>query len=345
MKFVRNLWYAASWAEAVTTETLLYRKIINEPLLFMRRQDGTPIAMSNVCPHRFAPLHLGCKSGDRVRCGYHGLEFDTDGRCVHNPNTPGTIPPAMKVPTYPVVEKHTMLWVWMGDQPPDESLIPDFSVMEAGDGRSRGRNHFTMAVNVELIANNVMDLSHSSFLHAGLLATPEHANAAIEVAQEGRTVTCQRWSHDVPVPKVFDLLFRRDGCNVDFWTIMRWDPPSCFQLDVGCHAPGGTREEGAGYIGIHILTPETDSTTHYHVGIVRKPVADADQVFEAEIAALRLQAFRDQDEPLMQAMQDMLGIDELLSRKPVLFNVDAGPVRMKRVMDQLLQGEVSRGGE
>lgn len=339
MKFLRNAWYAGSWAKDITSETLLYRKIINEPLLFTRREDGTPVVMSNVCPHRFAPLHLGCKTGDRIRCGYHGLEFNTEGQCVHNPNTPGAIPEAMKVPTYPVVEKHTMLWVWMGDQPPDESLIPDFSVMVDGDGLSRHRDHFTMNVNVELISNNVMDLSHASFLHAGLLATPEHANAEIKVKQDGRTVSCERWSRDVPVPQVFDLMFRRDKKNVDFWNIMRWDPPSCFLLDVGCHAPGDTQEDGAGYMGIHILAAETETTTHYHVGIVRKPISEADQEFEAEIAKLRLHAFQGQDEPMMEAMQDMLGIEELLKRKPVLFNVDSGPVRMKRVLEELLAKE------
>lgn len=177
------------------------------------------------------------------------------------------------------------------------------------------------------------------FLHAGLLATPEHASAEIVVKQNGTTVTCERWSRNVPVPKVFDLLFRRDGMNVDFWNIMRWDPPSCFLLDVGCHAPGASREAGAGYFGIHILTPETETTTHYHVGIVRKPVAEAEQEFQAEIAKLRLHAFQKQDEPLMEAMQEMLGVDELLRRRPVLFNVDAGPVRMKRVLDDLSANE------
>lgn len=34
-------------------------------------------------------------------------------------------------------------------------------------------------------------------------------------------------------------------------------------------------------------------------------------------------------------MQEMLGIEALLVRQPILFGVDAGPVRMKRVMDEL----------
>lgn len=335
MNFVRNLWYPAAWSHDVKADGTLYRKVINEPLLITRQSDGQAVVLSNVCPHRFAPLHLGQKNGDVIRCGYHGLEFDLHGRCVKNPNAPCTIPSAMKLRPYPTVEKHTMVWVWMGDKAPDERLIPDYSVLDAADGMSRQTSTFTMKVHVELVSNNLMDLSHASFLHAGLIAVPEHADAAIEVTQAGHTITCERWSRDAPVPKVFDMLFRRDGCNVDFWNKMRWDPPACFLLDVGCHSPGDSPERGAGYKGIHILAPETDSSTHYHVGIVRKPARAEDAEIEAEISRLRSHAFQNQDAPMMEAMQEMLGIGELLTRQPVLMSVDSGPVRMKRVLDEL----------
>lgn len=340
MKFIRNLWYAGAWSHDVAPDKLLYRKIIGEPVLLTRSQDGRPAALSNVCPHRFAPLHLGCREADRIRCGYHGLEFGLDGACLRNPNAPGAIPPGMKLRRYPVVEKHTMLWVWMGDEPPDERLIPDYSLLDpVDDGLVRQTSTFTMRVNVELVSNNLMDLSHASFLHAGIIAVAEHADAEIRVTQSGRTVSCERWARDKPVPRVFDLLFRRDGRQVDFWNVMRWDPPSCFLLDVGCHAPGETPAHGAGYQGIHILTPETDSSTHYHVGIVRRAVAEADREIDAEITRLRSHAFQNQDAPMMEAMQQMLGVEELLHRRPVLLNIDAGPVRMKRILDELLARE------
>lgn len=123
-----------------------------------------------------------------------------------------------------------------------------------------------MQVNVELVCNNLMDLSHASFLHAGIIAVAEHADAEIKATQSGRTVTCERWSRSAPVPKVFDMLFRRDGRNVDFWNT----PPACFLLDVGCHAPGEHPAFGAGYKGIHMLAPETESSTIYHVDTCRR---------------------------------------------------------------------------
>jgi phenylpropionate dioxygenase-like ring-hydroxylating dioxygenase large terminal subunit len=55
--------------------------------------------MGNGCPHRSAPLHMGKLIGDTVQCGYHGLHFGENGRCVLNPNREGMIPPRMGVPS------------------------------------------------------------------------------------------------------------------------------------------------------------------------------------------------------------------------------------------------------
>jgi hypothetical protein len=79
------------------------------------------------------------------------------------------------------------------------------------------------------------------------------------------------------------------------------------------------------------------------VGIVRKPAAVGDHEIDDEIARLRSHAFPNQDAPLMEAMQEMLGIDELQRRRPVLLNIDAGPVRIKRILDGLLAREDSAG--
>lgn len=335
MDFLRNAWYVGAWAHEVRGGQPLYRKIVGEPLLMLRQSDGTAAVLSNVCPHRFAPLHLGQVEDDRVRCGYHGLQFDTTGRCVENPNAPGAIPRGLQLKRYPAVERHGLLWIWMGEREPDESMIPDFAMLDEA-GLAKDTSYLTMDVNVELLCLNLMDLSHASFLHAGLIAMPEHATADIRVNQQGRTIECERFAANVPVPMVFDLMYRRDGRAVDFWNTMRWDPPSHFFLDVGCCEPGGEREQGARLRGVHILTPESAQRTHYFVGGIRRVEPDEDPALRQRIAALRLHAFKQQDEPMMLAMQEMLGVEELLHRQPVLLGVDSGPVRMQRVLAQLL---------
>jgi phenylpropionate dioxygenase-like ring-hydroxylating dioxygenase large terminal subunit len=91
--FLRNSWYAAAWASEVQ-DNLLSRRIVGEPILLYRLSNGAPVALIDRCPHRFAPLSKGCKVGDHIRCGYHGLTFDAAGRCVANPFGKGDIPDA-----------------------------------------------------------------------------------------------------------------------------------------------------------------------------------------------------------------------------------------------------------
>ena len=115
MIFLKNCWYAAMWSEALPGKTLVARTLLDEPLIFFRDVAGLPVAMDDMCPHRLAPLRLGKLTTEgRVQCGYHGLEFASDGQCVKNPHGSGNITPGCRVKTYPLQEKHTLVWIWMG---------------------------------------------------------------------------------------------------------------------------------------------------------------------------------------------------------------------------------------
>jgi vanillate O-demethylase monooxygenase subunit len=112
MSYLKNIWYVAALASEVGT-TPIARTICGEPILLLRKGDGSCVAAGNRCPHRFAPLDRGTMVGDGiVQCPYHGLQFDgTTGRCVHNPHGDGKIPQAAAIPSYPLVEKHGLLWM------------------------------------------------------------------------------------------------------------------------------------------------------------------------------------------------------------------------------------------
>ena len=85
--FLTSAWHLAGWSDEVPDEAILSRRICGQPIALLRRADGTLVALADRCPHRFAPLSLGTREGDHVRCGYHGLAFDTDGRCVDMPTS------------------------------------------------------------------------------------------------------------------------------------------------------------------------------------------------------------------------------------------------------------------
>ena len=83
--FIRNCWYVAAWANELDGGALLARTISGQSMLFYRTNDGAVVAMDDRCCHRFAPLSLGRREGDCIRCMYHGMKFDPSGKCVEVP--------------------------------------------------------------------------------------------------------------------------------------------------------------------------------------------------------------------------------------------------------------------
>ena len=81
MAFLRNAWYAAAWDDELGDKPLA-RTMLGEPLVLYRDSAGAPVALSDTCPHRFAPLSLGRRDGDTLQCPYHGLVFGKNGICI-----------------------------------------------------------------------------------------------------------------------------------------------------------------------------------------------------------------------------------------------------------------------
>jgi phenylpropionate dioxygenase-like ring-hydroxylating dioxygenase large terminal subunit len=81
---LRNSWYVAAWDREVTRAPLA-RVFLDQPVVLYRKEDGTPVALEDRCCHRQLPLSMGKVEGDELRCGYHGLKFDSAGRCVEIP--------------------------------------------------------------------------------------------------------------------------------------------------------------------------------------------------------------------------------------------------------------------
>lgn len=339
MQFLRDIWYMAAWVEELDEAPFLTRRILGRPIVMVRDSDGKARAFDDRCPHRSAPLSRGTFDGNRLACGYHGLQFDMTGQCVHSPHPSGKIPRGLVVKSYPVEVRHQAIWIWMGDKQADPDLIPDFGTLdEAGVTR---HDHLIMPVPFELIVDNLLDCSHTSFLHEGSLGNFEMTAAPTQVRQSGNRINVIRYNHNVPPPAMFDLLFRQDGAPVDTWTDFRWDAPSCLLLDVGVTTPGGTREQGTGYYGIHIVTPETETSSHYFTAAARWNIRSDLDTEEARIriSDLRRFAFEEQDKPMIAAQfANLLAFPEA-ETKPVMIETDLGAVKWRKIVQNMIAAE------
>src|SRR5262249_54846415 len=132
--------------------------------------------------------------------------------------------------------------------------------------------------------------------------------------------------------------------RVDKFTRMRWMPPSNLRLVTGICMPGAAPESGTGYHAIHMLTPESDKTTHYFFTAVRFNVMTGADALNAQIqdkiAKTRRFAFEEQDAPVIEAQQEI--IDAALTPvDPIILAIDVGPVRYKQILAKLIEAEAA----
>lgn len=345
MIFLRNTWYVALWADDLGLGEITRRTICDQPIALFRKQDGTVAAVADQCSHRFAPLSRGKVRGDHVECPYHGLRFDETGACVLNPHGSGRIAPALHIPAHTVVERHTLLWIWMGDAPADPARIPDFSHLDDdAPGIVSKRDWMIIDVDYRLMADNLLDLSHVNFLHDGLLGNPQMIDADTEIREDDDgTLYVTRTSYSVPPVAMFDLMYRNDGEPVDTWAEMRWNPPGHLRNHAGVCAPGADRSDGMTIVGSHLLTPIDAGRVMYHIAAVQlggPPPGDNDDAIAERLSTMRRFAFDEQDRPMVEAQQrayDRAGGPDAL--KPVMLSIDSGPLRARRILSSMIDAE------
>jgi vanillate O-demethylase monooxygenase subunit len=340
MGYLRNAWYVAAREDEIADGALFSRTILSEPVLLYRTQANEIVALGDRCPHRFVPLHLGKLIGEVVQCGYHGLCFGPTVEWVSSPHGDGKIPRGAVVRRYPTVQRDTAVWIWPGDPAQvDLGAIPDYSFLTDSHPNAVLTGYLPTACDYRLASDNIMDLTHADYLHIGSLGTQGAiAKTKANVRQEGQSIHCDWWLPNSTAIDVFKPTLANPESPVDAWFEVRWDPPALMLLRAGVTPAGRRREEGADVKAVHLMTPETESTTHYFFGSARDyDVEDAG--FNRFLRETVVHAFRTQDKPMLEAQQPSLGSVDLLARKPIALLGDAGGLRVRGALERLLAVE------
>jgi phenylpropionate dioxygenase-like ring-hydroxylating dioxygenase large terminal subunit len=330
--FLRNSWYVAAWDREVT-RTPLARTFLDEPVVLFRKEDGTPVALEDRCCHRHLPLSRGRLEADRLRCGYHGLVFDAQGKCVEIPGQAG-IPPQARVRAFPTIERFSWIWIWMGDPAlADASLIPNWWYADHPEWAFSKHDPIYVHCNYQLIADNVLDVTHVAYVHGTSIGTTAVTEFPATTEREERLVRLTRWIMDRPPPPLYKEAGSFKG-NVDRWQIVEHVPP-CFSVNfAGCK----DAEKRIDLMALSAPTPETGNTTHYFFGFVRNfglHDAATDRVFDVDF----LKVFKE-DIPVLEAQQRML---ELRPDAPKIdIANDAAPLAARRMLQSMIHDEAAR---
>lgn len=286
---IMNAWYVAAMGEAVG-RSLFSRTLLGRSVVMYRTASGEVAALQNRCGHRSFPLSHGTLDGDTVVCRYHGLRYGANGDCLALSD--GSEPRGkMGVHRFVTAERGPLIWIWMGD-PKLASATPlphpewlghpdwDFSI---GYAEAKG--------NYVHLHENLLDLSHLTYLHAKSFGTPEYARAPVEMdikpddIQVWRNVQCVLPElYAKPLGWVGKRAMRRSGSQL---------------VSPGLHVNTGIFEnleldkqpEPQPMVKVaQLITPETQHTTHYHYALCRN-FARGDEAIGKQMLAGMSNAF------------------------------------------------------
>jgi len=335
--FPKNHWYIAACSHEVG-RALFERTILEERLVFYRKEDGTPVALDGICPHRNLPMVQGELEGDAVRCRYHGFRFDTDGRCTDIPSQP-TVPSSFTTRAYPVLERWQWIWVWMGDPAKaDPALLPDmaFCGLGAPGWRADSNGVMHLKARFSLLIDNLMDLSHIAFLHVQSIGKLERATVAAEMTEENGRVHVVRCTPNQPAEGFHRFL--HPNCNGPVDLTMRSDflGPGLINAGGPYSVMNGTGEPVGRLNFVHGFTPETLQTTHYFPAVARDFRLDDEGLSQALLGQER--KVLAEDVPALEHVE--LSVQRLgNTRRELSVMADAGAMRVRRRLIEMMKAE------
>lgn len=338
--YLRDSWYVAGWSDEVARD-LTARTILEEEIVLYRKEDGGVVALENACVHRKLPLSDGRLVGDRVQCGYHGMEYGCSGVCERIPGQK-VISPKAKVRSYRVVEKWNWIWIWMGDaDKADESLImdvPRFDDPEWGFNRGPG---MAIDCHYQVYTDNLLDPAHVSFVHQSTLAGGGGSGEEepVKVDVDGSVITASRWTIGGTPAPLF-AMFHSYTKPVDRLQSYQLRLPSLSVIDMVCADSGTGAQSGGGDNRLQLnsynfITPETADSCRYYWFQLRNFLPNDSEVTE-KLTEGFLAAFRE-DAVILKAVHKGM---KNMKTPNINLAIDSASVRARRALDDLIGVEL-----
>ena len=343
--WLKDCWYVAAWDYELKPGEIISRTILNQPVALYRSSDGGLVALEDRCCHRFAPLSLGRLEADDLRCMYHGLKFDRTGRCIEIPGQ-DMIPRTACVRTYPVVQRHSWIWVWMGDRArADAALIPDAVGMDDPAWRLRA-GHIDIDADYRLLNDNLTDFSHVGFVHARSIGLSDGFSHLLPKVQElERGFRAWRW---LPPGTMEPAGRTAVAAPRDTWQAYRYLAPGVMVMRIAQFQAGVAERCGGGRppaseqplfdsMTCQAFTPMAERSSRYFFSYgpwARGPgPRAADAMFESAKAAFL------EDKVMVEAQQRMIDLDP--TRAEVRIASDTTGMRFRAVMKRLAEAEAA----
>ena len=341
-----NAWYHAAWSHEIGSKSPLARTFLNEDVVLFRDADGKARALIDRCCHRATPLRLGEVVPEGLQCGYHGMTFNGDGKCVKIPGQK-KIPTYASVRSYPIIEKQEIVWIWMGDPELADSskLLVDFPWNDDHLNWPHVHDMYEVECNYMLLIDNLMDLTHIPFIHRNTIGGGNQqgqVDATMDVTPKNTGVHYIRWMESiVPPPTYVRGAGFKDDVLVDRWQEFEYLVPSTVvqwagALEVGRKAKDSREQEGGFNLRLyHGATPKTESSCYYFwtpLNGYKPKDPDATKTLHKEIATTF-----NEDLEFLESQQACMAAS--LDQKFIDIKHDSARLPARRAIERMIKAE------
>ncbi len=163
---IKNQWYAITSSRLIKPGRLVALKRFGENLILFRNNAGKLGCVTDLCAHRGASLSKGCVSDGNIKCPFHGIEYDTTGKCVYIPSegrSAETDFSRFNLKRYETREIGDIVFAWYGDAQPDKE--PDYFDIITDSAYTYDETTDRWAVHYSRVIENQLDVSHLAFVH------------------------------------------------------------------------------------------------------------------------------------------------------------------------------------
>ncbi|MCH7696316.1 MAG: aromatic ring-hydroxylating dioxygenase subunit alpha [Proteobacteria bacterium] len=336
---IENQWYVAAWSYEVTRE-LMRRWILGKDLLLYRTEAGKVVILQNRCAHRSFPLSKGHLEGDNIVCGYHGISYDSYGRCVRVPSNQNK-PVDIRIKRYTAVERPPWIWIWLGDDGiANDVLIPDHHWL-SDPGWDYEGDYTHVSANYIGLHETFVDLTHFPYLHAGNMGSKEYAEAPFDVEQDDMTVRTYRLVKDIILPDFYSGPMGLAGVKVDRSSDSCYLTPG-YQVAhakvINNNAKQGERREYNSKI-LHAITPQSRTSTHYFWAVARDYAQENKQVARmvVENNVKVFQRYKD----TLQWIEEITSKEECSDFRETNLRADRAGLAMRQIIQRLADEQAS----
>jgi vanillate O-demethylase monooxygenase subunit len=222
----------------------------------------------------------------------------------------------------------------------DEAAMPVFEFFD-NPSWAYGGGLYHIQCNYQLMIDNLMDLTHETYVHSTSIGQKEIDEVPCTTKVEGDHVITSRFMENIEAPPFWKMALRgnhlADDVPVDRWQICHFTPPSHVMIEVGvAHAGKGGYNAPQAYkassVVVDFITPETETSILYFWGMARQ--------FQPDNAELTAKIREGQGKIFSEDLEMLESQQRNLSKYPernlLMLNIDAGGVQSRRVIERLL---------